>query len=203
MPTPPPPSSNPLTFQSVIAALCIAPIFFLITEALDHTTCAVLIPFIFLAVCLVVFHAVAIVAQIIGAGRFSSLLLSQTHRRLNYRDQIQIYVYPAVRPGHDDQAWQDGLEKVLPPPTIYSKTQHEGEAHEDEGGVVKSCKRSSSWKQCAICMEDFVEGESCRVLPTCDHIFHLICIDSWLKLHPSCPICRKSICKCTSCVLDV
>ncbi|KAK9935678.1 hypothetical protein M0R45_022767 [Rubus argutus] len=134
-----------------------------------------------------VYLAIEIVAQIFSARQFSCLLLFHTHH--DHRDQMQINVYPAVRSGDDEQARQEALEMVLPPPTIYA----EGEDEVNSG----------SRKQCAICMEDFVEGESCRVLPTCDHTFHLICIDSWLKLHPSCPICRNCVCRCATCVVDV
>ncbi|CAK9309615.1 unnamed protein product [Citrullus colocynthis] len=44
---------------------------------------------------------------------------------------------------------------------------------------------------CTICLEEFEDGEFGRILPNCDHFFHLGCIDQWLHLHGSCPICRK------------
>ncbi|CAA0826740.1 E3 ubiquitin-protein ligase ATL42 [Striga hermonthica] len=45
---------------------------------------------------------------------------------------------------------------------------------------------------CAVCLESFKAGEKCRVLPTCGHIFHVGCIDSWLLKTGACPICRTS-----------
>ncbi|KGN44159.1 NEP1-interacting protein-like 1 [Cucumis sativus] len=44
---------------------------------------------------------------------------------------------------------------------------------------------------CSICLEEFEDGEIGRILPNCDHFFHVVCIDQWLHLHGSCPFCRK------------
>lgn len=52
---------------------------------------------------------------------------------------------------------------------------------------------SSSHSDCAICLEEFVDGESCRVFHACKHLFHSACIDNWLRLNPSCPICRNYV----------
>ncbi|KAL3520923.1 hypothetical protein ACH5RR_019072 [Cinchona calisaya] len=45
---------------------------------------------------------------------------------------------------------------------------------------------------CSICLVDYKNTDMLRLLPDCGHIFHLECIDPWLKLHPTCPICRSS-----------
>ncbi|RMZ86922.1 hypothetical protein DV736_g5852, partial [Chaetothyriales sp. CBS 134916] len=43
---------------------------------------------------------------------------------------------------------------------------------------------------CAICTEDFTQGEEMRVLP-CNHKFHPDCIDPWLlNVSGTCPLCR-------------
>jgi len=47
--------------------------------------------------------------------------------------------------------------------------------------------------ECSICMEAFQDGECVRELPMCGHIFHSECIDEWLSLNGSCPICRRDI----------
>ncbi|CAN1277123.1 RING-H2 finger protein ATL8 [Linum perenne] len=47
--------------------------------------------------------------------------------------------------------------------------------------------------ECSICLGEFLDGESVRVLPECDHEFHVACIDKWLALHSSCPNCRKPV----------
>ncbi|KAH0451757.1 hypothetical protein IEQ34_019056 [Dendrobium chrysotoxum] len=50
-----------------------------------------------------------------------------------------------------------------------------------------------STTECPICLVEFIEGEKVRALPSCNHIFHVRCIDIWLSSHPSCPICRHSL----------
>ncbi|XP_057789253.1 putative RING-H2 finger protein ATL71 [Salvia miltiorrhiza] len=45
---------------------------------------------------------------------------------------------------------------------------------------------------CAVCLSDFKESEEVRLLPECGHVFHRSCIDPWLMIHPTCPICRNS-----------
>jgi hypothetical protein len=44
-------------------------------------------------------------------------------------------------------------------------------------------------KNCAICLENFVDGENIRAIP-CLHRFHPQCIDHWLTSKPQCPVCN-------------
>ncbi|PKU70449.1 RING-H2 finger protein ATL52-like [Dendrobium catenatum] len=46
---------------------------------------------------------------------------------------------------------------------------------------------------CSVCLGDFCEGELVRFLPACGHAFHVLCIDTWLRSHISCPLCRAKI----------
>ncbi|XP_040985883.1 E3 ubiquitin-protein ligase Os04g0590900-like [Juglans microcarpa x Juglans regia] len=46
---------------------------------------------------------------------------------------------------------------------------------------------------CSVCLSEFEEDESIRLLPKCSHAFHLPCIDTWLKSHSNCPLCRANI----------
>ncbi|KAK7252488.1 hypothetical protein RIF29_36461 [Crotalaria pallida] len=46
---------------------------------------------------------------------------------------------------------------------------------------------------CSVCLSEFQDGESLRLLPKCSHAFHIPCIDTWLKSHSTCPLCRASI----------
>jgi len=50
---------------------------------------------------------------------------------------------------------------------------------------------SAGTETCAICLEQFVANDTVRTLP-CDerHFFHQACIDDWLPINASCPICR-------------
>lgn len=52
---------------------------------------------------------------------------------------------------------------------------------------------SGGWAQCAICLSFLEEGEMVRQLPGCKHLFDVECIDKWLNLHATCPLCRSLI----------
>ncbi|RDX68087.1 RING-H2 finger protein ATL54, partial [Mucuna pruriens] len=47
--------------------------------------------------------------------------------------------------------------------------------------------------ECAVCLSEFQEDENLRLLPKCNHAFHLHCIDTWLRSHTNCPMCRAPI----------
>lgn len=47
--------------------------------------------------------------------------------------------------------------------------------------------------ECSVCLSEFVEDERLRLLPKCSHAFHVRCIDTWLKCHSNCPMCRANV----------
>lgn len=50
-----------------------------------------------------------------------------------------------------------------------------------------------SGEACAICVDDFKDGDVLRLLP-CKHHFHQGCIDEWLINHSDlCPLCKKQV----------
>eukprot|EP00730_Choanoeca_flexa_P017094 TRINITY_DN8188_c0_g1_i3.p1 TRINITY_DN8188_c0_g1~~TRINITY_DN8188_c0_g1_i3.p1 ORF type:complete len:202 (+),score=25.94 TRINITY_DN8188_c0_g1_i3:159-764(+) len=70
---------------------------------------------------------------------------------------------------HEDQAPED-LYENMPDVTI---------AEGDE-----PCGR-----ECPVCQETFVQGDECKQLP-CSHVFHNDCIQPWLQMKTTCPLCR-------------
>lgn len=47
--------------------------------------------------------------------------------------------------------------------------------------------------ECAVCLNEFEDDESLRLIPKCDHVFHPECIDAWLQSHDTCPVCRADL----------
>ena len=46
--------------------------------------------------------------------------------------------------------------------------------------------------RCPICLEELVPGAVLRCLP-CSHHFHRDCLDKWLAMKATCPICQQSL----------
>lgn len=46
---------------------------------------------------------------------------------------------------------------------------------------------------CSVCLSEFENDETLKLLPKCNHAFHLTCIDTWLRSHTNCPLCRAPI----------
>ncbi|KAI3792616.1 hypothetical protein L2E82_06500 [Cichorium intybus] len=55
----------------------------------------------------------------------------------------------------------------------------------------ESCRLPNDDSTCAICLSGYKPKESLRTIPECNNYFHSECIDEWLKLNATCPVCRK------------
>ncbi|KAF8107659.1 hypothetical protein N665_0118s0027 [Sinapis alba] len=58
---------------------------------------------------------------------------------------------------------------------------------------VKTQKLGKGELECAICLNEFEDDETLRLLPKCDHVFHPHCIGAWLEAHVTCPVCRANL----------
>lgn len=58
---------------------------------------------------------------------------------------------------------------------------------------VKDLKTGKGPLECAVCLTDFKDSDTLRLLPKCNHVFHPQCIDSWLASHVTCPVCRANL----------
>ncbi|XP_040381284.1 RING-H2 finger protein ATL3-like [Oryza brachyantha] len=47
--------------------------------------------------------------------------------------------------------------------------------------------------ECAVCLSEVADGEKVRLLPKCEHGFHVECIDMWFHSHDTCPLCRAPV----------
>lgn len=48
-------------------------------------------------------------------------------------------------------------------------------------------------KKCSICLSEFNYEDKMKRMPSCMHAFHAECLDKWLKVNATCPICRISL----------
>ncbi|VFQ76269.1 unnamed protein product [Cuscuta campestris] len=48
-------------------------------------------------------------------------------------------------------------------------------------------------EDCAVCLDVIRADEPVRLVPGCNHGFHVECADTWLAKHPVCPICRSGL----------
>ncbi|XP_023688897.1 E3 ubiquitin-protein ligase RNF43 [Paramormyrops kingsleyae] len=65
-------------------------------------------------------------------------------------------------------------------------------ASQRHGGHRESGSSSSSSPMCAICLEEFLDGQNLRII-SCSHEFHKECVDPWLLQHRTCPLCMHNI----------
>ncbi|KAK7397429.1 hypothetical protein VNO78_18600 [Psophocarpus tetragonolobus] len=45
---------------------------------------------------------------------------------------------------------------------------------------------------CTICLSEYKTKDTIRYIPECAHCFHAECIDEWLRMNSTCPLCRNS-----------
>ncbi|XP_030534940.1 E3 ubiquitin-protein ligase ATL31-like [Rhodamnia argentea] len=59
--------------------------------------------------------------------------------------------------------------------------------------AVKGHKVGEASLECAVCLNDFEDDDTLRLIPKCDHAFHPDCIGEWLASHTTCPVCRADL----------
>ena len=60
---------------------------------------------------------------------------------------------------------------------------------------INNNHNNNSNEKCAICYENFFEGEKIK-MTSCFHLYHFLCIKKWIQIKiesPDCPICRRKI----------
>ncbi|XP_072977350.1 E3 ubiquitin-protein ligase ATL31-like [Typha angustifolia] len=62
-----------------------------------------------------------------------------------------------------------------------------------EYSKAKELKIGKGALECAVCLSEFEDDETLRLLPKCSHVFHPDCIDAWLESHVTCPVCRCNL----------
>ncbi|KAK7265550.1 hypothetical protein RJT34_33170 [Clitoria ternatea] len=73
------------------------------------------------------------------------------------------------------------------------------------GGIMTECNAdppiehvlSDDDAECCICLSAYDDGVELRQLP-CGHHFHCACVDKWLYINATCPLCKYNILKSSS-----
>ncbi|KAJ8450188.1 hypothetical protein Cgig2_033382 [Carnegiea gigantea] len=104
---------------------------------------------------------------------------------------------------------QEGASKedieLLPKYTFRPIGEYEkqnGEIQESFGGIMTECNSETPAERvlsledarCCICLSAYDDGDELRELP-CRHHFHSACIDKWLHMNATCPLCKYNILK--------
>ncbi|KAH0863883.1 hypothetical protein HID58_081094 [Brassica napus] len=76
------------------------------------------------------------------------------------------------------------------------------EAQANTVGIMTECGTDSPLEhtilqedaECCICLSAYEDGTELRELP-CGHHFHCLCVDKWLYINATCPLCKYNILK--------
>ncbi|XP_004515807.1 E3 ubiquitin-protein ligase At1g63170 isoform X1 [Cicer arietinum] len=85
-----------------------------------------------------------------------------------------------------------------------SKEKLAGNTQGPIGGIMTECQADSPIEhvladedaECCICLSAYDDGVELRQLP-CGHHFHCACVDKWLHINATCPLCKYNILKST------
>jgi hypothetical protein len=88
------------------------------------------------------------------------------------------------------------FEPLFPPPMMNTATY--GLSLRDlqrstECIVLHHTTEEEREEMCSICRANLVEGDVARRILHCHHVFHQRCIDDWLAVNTTCPICRTNL----------
>ncbi|KAJ8750648.1 hypothetical protein K2173_015829 [Erythroxylum novogranatense] len=78
---------------------------------------------------------------------------------------------------------------------------HSSPTNSDAGCFLKDLKKLPQFRfpkrtsdvECVVCLEGIRQGQWCRKLLGCGHVFHRKCVDTWLVKVPACPVCRTRV----------
>ncbi|MED6180243.1 hypothetical protein PIB30_008437 [Stylosanthes scabra] len=101
---------------------------------------------------------------------------------------LLLYIKHCIRVNHENQSHQEG------------EPLHRNNSGIDPFVVEKlpmfrfgSLRGQKEGLDCAVCLNRFEITDVLRLLPKCNHAFHMDCVDKWLDEHSTCPLCRNRV----------
>jgi hypothetical protein len=89
-----------------------------------------------------------------------------------------------------------GLPPLSRPPPVHIATEeHRRQASEDSDTVYDEY-HAFGHTLCSICLGEFIDNGSIRRTEVCQHAFHSICLERWLRRYKArCPLCNLDLFK--------
>ncbi|XP_065880344.1 RING-H2 finger protein ATL11-like [Euphorbia lathyris] len=113
---------------------------------------------------------------------FFSIYIRRCAERRYMRSHVSINSAALGGGGRFSRRRQQGLEAAVIetfPTFLYS--------------TVKGHKIGKGALECAVCLNEFEDDQTLRLIPKCSHVFHPDCIDAWLVSQITCPVCRANL----------
>ncbi|CAO2186169.1 unnamed protein product [Urochloa humidicola] len=86
---------------------------------------------------------------------------------------------------------------ALPVTTYRRKQQADGDgvpaSSSSSAASTSGVATAATATDCAVCLSELADGEKVRALPSCGHVFHVECVDAWLRSRTTCPVCRAEV----------
>lgn len=110
----------------------------------------------------------------------------------NENSTSRMYFIPNIQPPRYPQPQYQSLYQAQPQPQ--SQPQSQGVQNVDmlPSHVFNGQQLPVEKNSCTICLNEFHRGEVLKTLP-CLHIYHSDCINEWMQVSRTCPICKNSI----------
>ena len=88
-----------------------------------------------------------------------------------------------------EERWRSRSQEFINklPIVIYKKEKAASQERETPQKGV-----GATLESCLVCQCSYEDGDTLRRLP-CNHHYHVDCIDQWLQMKNTCPVCKRSI----------
>lgn len=139
-------------------------------------------------------HGSALTACVVAANVALVFLVYLYFWRVFSRKRVASSSGASARGGEDDSDASSSASAPPSPPRTQGRGEHDRVVASlptfiHSGGGAAGEKAA----ECAVCIAELRDGDKACALPRCGHRFHAACVDVWLRLHTTCPLCRASV----------